>query len=145
MILETAIAGTFAGAILLFFSHVAPIIGAGNFIRDLDQPRLFRANLSKREAHLVGALVHLLVSAGSGAVFGTLVFVGVVSDVGLLSILGWGLIVALIIGGIVLPLEGHGLFGTKEDAWFPVDLLLTQVIWGILFWWVMGVLPSITY
>jgi len=142
MILEASAAGALSGAILLFFSHIAPAIGAKNFIRDLDRPRFFGKGISNREAHLIGALVHMLVSAVSGGVFGYLVLTGGIFDFDLFSIFGWSAIVALFIGGVILPLEGHGIFGTKEDAWFPVDLLLTQVIWGILFWWVMGVFPK---
>ena len=80
MILASAASGTFAGVVLFVFSHVAPMFGAGNFIRDLDKPRIFGAAVSRREAHVVGALTHILVSGASGAMFGFLVSVWLVAS-----------------------------------------------------------------
>lgn len=143
MILQATATGAFSGAILLFFSHVAPMFGAGNFIKDTDEPRILGKEISRREAHVVGAFVHLLVSAFAGTGFGYLVANGIAPGYHLLPILGWGIVVWLFFGGVVLPLEGHGVFGVKEDAWFPVDMLITQALWGILFWWIMGLWPSV--
>ena len=139
LLFSSLAAGVSAGAILLFISHVAPYIGAGNFIRDLDRPHFFGKAMDRREAHFVGMFVHLLVSAIAGVGYGFLVDIGVVSGFGLFPLLGWSMILTLIIGGILLPLEGHGLFGVKEDAWFPVDLLLSCGFWGMLFYGIMAV------
>ena len=70
--------------------------------------------MDRREAHFVGMFVHLLVSAIAGVGYGFLVDIGVVSGFGLFPLLGWSMILTLIIGGILLPLEGHGLFGVKR-------------------------------
>lgn len=129
-----------SGVILLFLSHVAPRFGAGNFIRDLDEPRIFGKILTRREAHLLGALLQLFISMGSGVAFAYLVSRSVFPGFGLFSLLGWSVLMSLFIGGIILPLEGHGVFGVKEDAWFPVDLFLTNVVWSVLFWWMMKML-----
>lgn len=135
MILIGVITGVLVGAILLFAAHLAPMFGAGNFVRDLDEPVLFGRALSRREAHLLGVLVHLSMSALFGGAYVFLVDLGILSGYDLLSIIGWGVIMSFVLGGIVFPLEGHGLFGVKEDAWFPVDLILTNIAWSILFWW----------
>ena len=143
MILQATAAGTMAGGILLFFSHIAPSFSAKNFIRDVDEPRIFGRKKSRREAHLIGAILHLLVSTVAGAGYAYLVSQSVISDFSLLSSLGWAMIVGIFLGGVIMPLEGHGIFGVKEDAWFPVDLFVTQFLWGVLFWWMMHLLPVV--
>lgn len=136
LILSAMGAGLCAGAVILFLSHIAPHFGAGNFVRDLDQPVLFGKHITKREAHFVGILVYLVLSLLFGGLFGFLVSLGIL-QIHFLSIIGWSVILALIYGGIVLPLEGHGLFGVKEDPWFPVDLFLSYLLWAVIFWWLM--------
>ena len=137
MILAAMVSGMLAGAILLFLSHLAPLFGAGNFIRDLDRPKLLGRALSYREAHFLGILVHLTMSGVFAAAYAWLVMLQIFPGFYLIPLIGWGLILSLVTGGILLPLEGHGIFGTKEDAWFPVDLVLTNVFWSIVFWWLI--------
>jgi nitric oxide reductase large subunit len=67
---------------------------------------------------------------------------GVFPDSGILSILEWGLIVTLFMGGVVMPIEGHGLFGVKEDSWFPFDLLMTCILWAAIFWMILNLWPG---
>lgn len=131
--------GATSGAIILFLSHVAPLVGGGNFIRDIDRPTLFGRAISRREAHFVGIFVHIAVSALFGALFGLLVDQGIVYTFSFLPLLGWGVVLGLVTGAIILPLEGHGFFGLKEDAWFPADLFLTNVLWAVLMWSLMSV------
>ena len=138
MILASAASGTFAGVVLFVFSHVAPMFGAGNFIRDLDKPRIFGAAVSRREAHVVGALTHILVSGASGAMFGFLVSLNIFQGFDLISLLGWSVVMTLAIGGVICP-KGHGVW-RKRDAWFPVDLFITNILWSVLFWWMIRIL-----
>jgi hypothetical protein len=142
--IPTALAfGAFAGAILLFLSHVAPSIGGGNFIRDLDEPHFFGRDVSHREAHFLGALTHLTLSGVFGGLYAYLVQIGVFADFGIVSILIWGFLTSVFIGGVVLPIEGHGIFGIKEDHWFPIDLVLTSVVWAVVFWGLMHLWPHL--
>ncbi len=129
---------------MLFLSHLAPYFGAGNFVFDLDEPRVFGRKVSRREAHLLGVLVHLVLTGVFGGLYAYLVQNGVFADFSLLPLLGWSLFVTVFMGGIVMPLGGHGVFGVKEDAWFPVDLLLTNAGWAIVFWWILRLWPNIT-
>jgi hypothetical protein len=138
-------AGAISGAIMLFLAHLAPVFGAGNFVRDLDEPHFFRRRISRREAHFVGVLVHLTMMAAFGGAYAYLAATGIFQDFSLLPILGWGLIFTLFMGGVVMPLEGHGLFGVKEDAWFPVDLVLAHAGWAFVFWWIINLWPNYSY
>ena len=138
-------AGVIAGAVMLFLAHLAPVFGAGNFVRDLDEPHLFRREISRREAHLVGVLVHLLMTAAFGGLYAYLVIAGIFADFTLPSVLGWGFVVTLFMGGVVMPIEGHGVFGVREDAWFPVDLFLTHAGWAVVFWWIIRLWPNYNY
>ncbi len=138
-------AGAIAGAIMLFLAHLAPLFGAGNFVHDLDEPHLFRREISRREAHLVGVLVHVLMTAAFGGLYAYFVEAGIFPDFSLLPVLGWGFLVTLFMGGVVMPIEGHGAFGVREDAWFPVDLLLTHAGWAVVFWWIIRLWPNYAY
>ncbi|KAA0207065.1 hypothetical protein EDM68_00525 [Candidatus Uhrbacteria bacterium] len=128
-----AIAGTAAGAILAFVSHVAPRFGAGNFIPEGEHPRLFGRMVSRREAYLVGVFVHLMLSAFFGLAYVSLVEVGWLSGFDLPSMLLYVVGLTIVSGCIVMPLEGHGLFGRKHDPWFMADALITNLLWGLLF------------
>lgn len=130
-------AGASAGAILLFLSHVAPQFGAGNFVRDIDKPVLLGRNVTRREAHFVGMFVHLVMSAVFGGAFAVFADLGVVSGFTFVPIFAWGIALACVNGLVILPLEGHGIFGAKEDSWFPIDLVITNLLWAVLFWWLM--------
>lgn len=127
-----AIAGTAAGAILLALSHIAPRFGARIPVRDLDQVCILGHDCSRREAHLIGMLLHLSLSL----VFGALYTLGIQQGV-ITHHLWWlavhAVAITLFVGLVVMPLEGHGLFGTKEDPWFVADLVITNILWTALF------------
>jgi len=127
-----AYAGLAAGAILLLFSHIAPRFAAKNFIRELDPSTMFGRVLSRREAHLIGILIHLILSTLSGILFAVGVQWGW-APFKILPILAWSIILLLFSGLIVMPLEGHGWFGLKHDAWFAVDALITNILWGVMY------------
>jgi hypothetical protein len=50
-------------------------------------------------------------------------------------------LITVILGGIFMPLEGHGLFGVREDKWFIIDLFLANLGWVLLY----GAFMSIFY
>ncbi len=141
MIIAGLVTGAIIGAIIIFISHVAPYFGAGDFVRDLDQPHLFGKKISGREGHLLGILIFSLVSCFFGGLYAYLVGQNVFTDFNFVSVLGWGFLMALFFGGVIMPLEGHGVFGVKEDAWYPVDLILANLIWGLLYWWLIKLWP----
>lgn len=138
LLLVGAVAGMSAGAIMIFLSHVAPRFGAGNFIRDIDQPQVFGREISRREAHLLGVLVHLCLTLVFGIVYALLVDQGLIKDFRILPILSYSIAIAFFIGLIVMPIEGHGLFGRKHDNWFMVDVILTNIFWGFLYFALVG-------
>lgn len=132
------LSGIGAGGILLFLSHIAPRFGAGNYVRDTDALRLFGRNYSRREAHLFGVVFHLALSFLFGACFAYGVQQGVASGYDFIPLGLYALLITVFVGGVVMPLEGHGLFGWKEDAWFTLDLFLTNVGWAVLYGLVMA-------
>jgi hypothetical protein len=138
--LIAALAGIAAGAILFALNHLAPKFGAGRFVRDLDTVCILGHDCSGREAHLIGVLLHFVLSAFFGAAYAVAVGFGMVMGYAAGPLLMYAIILTVVMGGVVMPLQGHGLFGMKEDAWFPVDLLLTNVMWVALFGVLMNVL-----
>jgi hypothetical protein len=138
LLLVGAVAGMSAGAIMTFLSHIAPRLGAGNFIRDIDKPQLFGRDVSRRESHLLGILVHLCLSLVFGIVYAFFVQQSWVSGFDLLPLALYTLAMALFTGLVVMPIEGHGIFGRRHDAWFMADVILTNIFWGLLYFGLIG-------
>jgi len=134
MLFSGLYAGLAAGAILSFLAHIAPLVGAGNFIRDLDQPKAWGCELTRREAHLLGILVFLVFSLFSGLLLAWFVAQGWIVGFDFLSVLGWGMLMLLFVGLVLMPLEGHGVFGYRHDSWFVIDLCVACLLWSLLFW-----------
>ncbi len=134
MILLGALSGACAGASLLLLTHIAPSLALQQVVRDVDEPRVFDKHISRREAHLVGVVVHVCAATVFGAVYGYFVREQLVPGFALIPLLGWGGVLWMFLGGIVMPIEGHGIFGVKEDSWFPVDLMITSFLWSFFYW-----------
>jgi hypothetical protein len=129
-----SLAGGCAGAIMSFLSHIAPRFGAGNFIEDSGlETHAFGKSISRREAHFIGVLLHLVLSIAFGFVFALGVELGYIPGYEYVPILIYSFALALITGLVIMPLEGYGIFGLKHDAWFMVDAVLTNFLWGHLF------------
>lgn len=138
-ILTSGIVGFCAGAILLFLSHLAPKWGIDFGITDIDRAHFRGRVFSRRESHLVGIVVHLLLYCCFGIVFGALVTYGMLTlSVGSMAI--YALLTSLFLGGVIIPLEGHGFFRWHEDHWFILDLIITNGLWMFLFGMVASVL-----
>jgi hypothetical protein len=135
MVLPALAAGALAGSAMLLLAHLAPFFGAGNFIKELEDPHIFQKPISHREGQLIGVLIHLVLSMLFAGVYALLVEHAWVKGFELVPLILWSVVMTIFVGGVILPLEGHGIFGLKEDAWFPVDLLLANALWAVLFWW----------
>ena len=133
ILLIGACAGGIAGVMIASAAHIAPLLGAGNFIRDTDEMRVFGRGITRREAHLLGVLIHLVLCVVAGVGFAYGVEQNGISGFHPLPMLGWSTLLLFVTGGIIMPLEGHGFFGTKHDAWFMVDALFTNLLWGGLY------------
>ncbi len=125
-------AGAIAGTVLLVLSHLAPKLGANVYVRDLDQVCILGHDCSHREAHAIGILLHLLLSLLFGALYALGMQEGFLA-LQPLTLALYALALTVFVGGVVMPLEGHGFFGVKEDTWFTADLLITNVLWVALF------------
>ncbi len=140
MTLIAGIAGIIAGGIMILLSHLAPYVGAGSFVKDVDVIRCFGRTCTRRESHFIGIMVHVALYLAAGLAYGALVTQGVVSGFGPLPLGAYALILTIFFGGVVMPLEGHGLFGWREDHWFAADLLIMNAVWVILFGLIMQVI-----
>jgi hypothetical protein len=127
-----ACVGLIAGAILVLLSLLVPKLGTGKFIQENEHSRVFGKRISRREAHLLGILLHLVLSAIFGLFFAIFIELAWLSGYQFIPMLFFVAALTLVTGFIIMPLEGHGLFGKKHDAWFMVDALLTNLIWGHL-------------
>jgi hypothetical protein len=132
-IVLAGLSGFAAGSVMILISHLVLRTG-GAEVRDLDRLRLFGKTLTRRESHVAGIVIHAILYGAAGIGFGALAHFGILSANEAGSYGAYLLILTLVFGGVILPLEGHGLFGSREDAWFAVDLLISNAIWTILFW-----------
>lgn len=105
----------------------------------LDVVRLRGRIFSKQESSILGVLLHIVFSLFFGVVFGVGMSFGIFS-LQISSMAVYFVAMSLVLGGIVLPIEGHGLFGWREDHWIPVDLLAMNVLWIFIFWALLIVL-----
>lgn len=137
LIIIGASAGMAAGALQLFLSYVAPAFGAGNFIAEAPEPIVLGKKLSRRETQLVAVLLHLVTTAIFGALYALAVNYGWITDFSLIGIAAWSVILSLLAGLIFMPLEGHGLFGRRHDAWFFADSLISHLFWGLAYFGIL--------
>ncbi len=139
MIIFGAIAGIVAGGAMILLSHVAPRYGAGAYAKDVDVIRCFGRACSRRESHVIGITVHMILYAFFGLLYAVGAEQGIVTGFGAVPLFIYAILVTLTIGGIFLPLEGHGLFGMREDRWFMIDLVLANLGWAVLYGAFMGI------
>jgi hypothetical protein len=138
LVLISGCAGIVASGLIIFLSHFASWFGV-EMSFDPDRARFLGRYVSKRESHTVGIVVHALLYAAFGMMFGALVMNAVATfEPFPLAIYALG--VTCFLGGVIAPLEGHGIFGWKEDHWFGADLLLMNVVWAALFGIIMFVI-----
>jgi hypothetical protein len=131
--------GVVASGVLVLLSVITPRWFVSEAVHELDVVRFGGRSLSKKESSLVGVLIHFIFSLFFGVLFGAGMNLGIF-DLHLVSMGMYSIVMTLILGGIVLPLEGHGLFGWREDHWIPVDLFAMNVLWVLIFWFVLSVL-----
>lgn len=131
--------GVVASAILTCGSLVLPKWFVSVGVHELDSVRLGRKSSKNRESSALGILMHLVLSFFFGALFGALMRLGILS-LDIFSVFVYYAAVSLVLGGVILPLEGHGFFGWKEGHWISVDVLAMNAVWMFLFWAVAAIL-----
>lgn len=138
LLLVGAVAGMLAGAVMTFLSHIAPLFGARALIRDIDQPHILGREISHREAHMLGVIVHLCLSLLFGLLYAQFVGSNIVSGFGFIPIILYSVVLDLFTGLVVMPIEGHGLFGKKHDNVFMIDVIFTNIFWGLIYFGLIG-------
>lgn len=148
MVLFGAIAGIVAGGIMILLSHLAPRYGASpaggginEYVKDIDVIHCFGRKCSRRESHVIGITVHTILYMFFGLLYAVGVDQGIVSGFGIIPLFFYLLLMTVMLGGIIMPLEGHGIFGVREDKWFVIDLAILNFGWVILY----GAFMSIWY
>jgi uncharacterized membrane protein YagU involved in acid resistance len=137
--LLAGLVGIAASGFLMLCSVLLPKWFVSSAVHELDEVRFGSRVLSERESTILGVLLHFIFSFFFGAAFGTCLNAGILA-LNLLSMVIYGAIMVLILGGVVLPLEGHGWFGWKEDHWILVDLIAMNALWALMFWAILSVL-----
>jgi uncharacterized membrane protein YagU involved in acid resistance len=129
----TGAIGVVASGVLILFSYLIPRWFVSGAEHTLDMVRFGGRAFSKKESAMIGIFIHLVFSLFFGVIYGVGMNAGIF-DLSITMMFVYSLVMTLVLGGILLPLEGHGLFGWKEDHWIAVDLFTANILWVLIFW-----------
>lgn len=130
------VAGGIAGIIMAILIHLAMLVSVrGKHLPDIDAHYLFGRKYSAREAHLLGILIQLALSAVFGGVYVMLVDYAIVfKNFDYIDIALFGVLVWFLKGLIVTPLLGIGFFGAKEGKYVWFEMFITHQIYALAFY-----------
>lgn len=136
MIIDGLFTGFVIGLILAMPSVIAEQVRHSRELPLLmDVKTFWGRRLTPHQVLVASVTTHLATSALFGGIVSALVSVGVLSPLYLFGeIIVYTLAFYLVVGMVVFPLIGFGLFGKKEGEFVWLELLLTNLLYGILFW-----------
>jgi hypothetical protein len=99
--------------------------------------------LTRGEVFWFGMAIHLLMAALFGALYELIVVKSLVSPYTLASLLGYASFFFLLVGGVIFPLVGAGIFGRKEGKTVWYELLIVHHLFGFFIWLGVVLFPSL--
>ena len=136
----TILDGIFTGFVIaLVLATPAVVAETSRHARELpllmDVKTFWGAKLTPHQGVVWSVATHLMTSALFGASIPFLVSLGIITPLYLLGeIMLFSLAFYLITSLAVFPLVGFGFFGHKEGSFVWLELLLTNLLYGFLFW-----------
>jgi hypothetical protein len=88
--------------------------------------------------------IHFLMAAFFGALYELCALTMNISAYGFHSLAVYATLFYLLVGGIIFPVVGLGLFGKKEGKWTWFELLVTHHLFGFFVWLLVYIFPSLT-
>jgi len=130
------VAGGMAGIVMAILIHLATLVSVrGKHLPDIDAHYLLGRKYSAREAHLLGILIQLALSALFGGIYVMLVDYGIVfKNFDYIDIALFGVLVWFLKGLILTPLLGIGFFGVKEGKYVWFEMFVVHQIYALAFY-----------
>jgi hypothetical protein len=142
--IEGIVAGILGGIFMVILSGIGHRLGIlrsnlmlidGSFVA-----RLLNRMDNRLGIYVLGALVHL----GTSAIFG-IVYVTIAQLIGfdtrlVPALVPYVLSLWLAMLFVALPIAGQGILGNRLGRWAWAEQLLLHVVFGIVFWWGLGVI-----
>lgn len=100
----------------------------------IDVKTFWGRTLTRGEVFWFGLFVHLLMAAFFGALYELIVVKAFVQPYHLGNLLAYASFYYLLVGGVVFPLVGQGLFGRKEGKTVWYELLIVHYLFAALVW-----------
>lgn len=101
----------------------------------MDITTFWGVKLTREQTLFWSIAVHLVTSALFGALIPFFVSVGALSPLYVFGeIIMFSFAFFLITGCVIFPIVGFGFFGKKEGEFVWLELLLTNLLYGTLFW-----------
>lgn len=99
--------------------------------------------LTRGEVFWFGLFIHLLMAALFGALYQLEMLKSNINPYALDNLAVFATLFWLLLGGVIFPLVGLGLFGKKEGRWVWFELLVTHHLFGFFIWLLVVLFPSL--
>ena len=109
----------------------------------IDIKSFWGKKLTRGEIFWLGLFVHLLMAALFGVLY-QFEFLNInINPYALDNLAVYATMFYLLVGGVIFPIVGLGLFGKKEGRWVWFELLVTHHLFGFFVWLLVFLFPSL--
>jgi hypothetical protein len=109
----------------------------------IDVKTFWGHKLTRGEVFWFGLFIHLLMAALFGALYELIVVKAFVRPYHLDNLLVYASFFYLLVGGVIFPVVGQGLFGRKQGKTVWYELLIVHHLFALLVWLEVFVFPSL--
>jgi len=107
----------------------------------IDVKTFWGKRLTRGEVFWLGLFVHLLMAALFGALYELIVVKSLVAPYRLENLLAYATLFYLLVGGVIFPVVGAGLFGRREGKTVWYELLITHYLFAFIVWLMVYLYP----
>jgi hypothetical protein len=109
----------------------------------IDVKTFWGHKLTRGEVFWFGLFIHLLMAALFGALYQLEILKSNINPYALDNLAVFATLFWILLGGVIFPIVGLGLFGKKEGRWVWFELLVTHHLFGFFIWLLVTLFPSL--
>ena len=142
-VIDGLLAGLISGIFMGIFSQIGYCFGlVKSHLIVVDGA--FALRMIKREGgttvtYVAGAVIHLVTSIVFGIVYAVIARVGDFEVQSVVPVAIYIFVLWLAMLAVALPIAGQGFMGNKIRNTVWLEQLVLHVIFGLVFWWVLGI------